>query len=77
MKLAQAIHDALAATGTPAETPATAAQKLDLDTEKIDQALGRRGKDNGGIYQFSAPRAEIVRDHGDGITRVDGRVNRN
>ena len=63
-KLAQAIHDALAATGTPAETPAAAAQKIDLDTDKIDEALGRKGKDNGGIYQFGVPRAETIRDHG-------------
>lgn len=64
VKLAQAIHDALAATGTPPETPAAAPQKLELDTDRIDQALGRKGKDNGGIYQFSVPRAESIRDHG-------------
>jgi hypothetical protein len=63
-KLAQAIHDALAATGTPAETSAAATSKIDLDTDKIDQALGRKGKDNGGIYQFAVPRAETIRDHG-------------
>jgi len=33
-KLAQAIHDALAATGTPAESPAPATTKIDLDTGK-------------------------------------------
>src|SRR5439155_4903305 len=63
-KLAQAIHDALALTSTPPETPAAAPQKLDLDTDKIDQALGRKGKDNGGIYQFSVARAETIRDNG-------------
>jgi hypothetical protein len=64
-KLAQAIHDAVALTGTPAETPAAAAQqKIDLDTDKIDEALGRKGEDNGGIYQFGVPRAETIRDHG-------------
>src|SRR5215467_15011039 len=64
-KLAQAIHDALAETGTPPESPAAAAtQKIDLDTDKIDQALGRKGKDNGGIYQFSVARAETIRDNG-------------
>ena len=66
-KLAQAIHDALAATATPPESPATAAaapNKIDLDTDKIDQALSRKGKDSGGIYQFSVPRAETIRDHG-------------
>ena len=64
-KLAQAIHDALAETGTPPETPAAAAtQKIDLDPDKIDQALGRKGKDNGGIYQFSVARSETIRDNG-------------
>jgi biotin operon repressor len=64
-KLAKSIHEALAATGTPADGPTAAPQKLDLDTEKIDAALGRKGKDNGGgVYQFSVPRAETIRDHG-------------
>ena len=64
-KLAQAIHNAVAATGTPAETPAAAPQKLDLETAKIDEAMGRKGTDNGGgVYQFSIARAESIRDHG-------------
>ena len=63
-KLAGAIREALAATGTPAESPAAAPQKIDLDTEKIDEALGRKGKDNGGIYQFGVARAETIHDHG-------------
>ena len=63
--LADGDSDALTETGTPAETPAAStSQKIDLDTDKIDQALGRKGKDNGGIYQFSVPRAETIRDHG-------------
>jgi hypothetical protein len=33
-KLAQAVHDALAATGTPGESAAAAPQKIDLNTEK-------------------------------------------
>lgn len=63
-KLAKTLHDALAVTGTPAESPAGAAQKADLDTAKIDEALGRKGKDNNGIYQVSAPRAEKITDEG-------------
>ena len=64
-KLAQAIHDAVALTGTPAESPAVAAgPKIELDTDKIDEAMGRKGKDNGGIYQFAVPRAETIHDHG-------------
>jgi hypothetical protein len=64
-KLALAIHAALAVTATPAEGAAAAPQKIDLDTDKIDEALGRKGKDNGsGVYQFGVPRAEPIRDHG-------------
>lgn len=63
-KLAKALHDAMALTGTPADSPAAAAQKIDLDTDKIDAALGRKGKDNGGIYQFGVPRAESIHESG-------------
>jgi hypothetical protein len=63
VKLAQSLREALSATGTPAESPAAAVPKVDLDTEKIDDALGRKGKDNGGIYQFSVARAETIHDH--------------
>jgi hypothetical protein len=63
-KLAKSLHDALAATGTPAESPAGAGQKTDLDTAKIDEALGRKGKDNNGIYQVTVPRAEKIMDAG-------------
>jgi hypothetical protein len=63
-KLALAIHAALAVTATPAEGPAAAPQKIDLDTDKIDEAMGRKGKDNGGgVFQFGVPRAETIRDH--------------
>jgi hypothetical protein len=62
-KLAQSLLEALSATRTPAESPAAATSKIDLDTEKIDEALGRKGKDNGGIYQFGVARAETIRDH--------------
>ena len=64
-KLAQAIHDALALTKTPAESTAPAAtQKIDLNTDQIDQALGRKGKDNNGIYQVSVPRGETIKEGG-------------
>jgi hypothetical protein len=64
-KLARALHDALSLTKTPPEGgPAPAAGKLDLNTDQIDQALGHKGKDNGGIYQVSIPRAETIMDNG-------------
>jgi hypothetical protein len=65
-KLASALHVALALTGTPAEetSPAATPQKLDLDTAEIDKILGHAGKDNGGIYQVTVPRAEKIADDG-------------
>jgi Domain of Unknown Function (DUF1259) len=63
--LARAIHDALALTKTPPESAAPSApQKIDLNTDQIDQALGRSGKDNNGIYQVSVPRSETIKDNG-------------
>jgi len=64
-KLAKTLHDALAATATPSESPAAATQQnIDLDTAKIDEALGHKGKDNNGIYQVNVPRAEKIMDEG-------------
>ena len=63
-KLAKGLHDALALTGTPAASAATTTPKIELDTEKIDAALGRKGKDNGGIYQFAVQRSETIRENG-------------
>ena len=63
--LAKAIHDALAETKTPAQTKSPAqAPKLDIDTAQIDQILGHAGKNNGGIYQVSVPRAERITEAG-------------
>lgn len=69
-KLATTIHGALAASKTPfsppgATPPAPAsAQPIDLDTAALDQALSAKGKPNNGVYQFSIPRADAVKDGG-------------
>ncbi len=64
VKMARAIHDALALTKTPtAASGQPAAQaSFDLDQKAIQQMLGRSGKVNGGILQFSIPRAEKITD---------------
>ena len=68
VKIARAIHDALALSKTPmtapAAAPAAGAQDLGLDTKQLDQLMGQSGKVNGGVYQFSIPRAEAVTDGG-------------
>jgi hypothetical protein len=64
--LAKTLHAALARSGTPLgpASGAAAAPPLDLDTARLDGILGRRGKENGGVYQVSVPRAETIEDGG-------------
>ena len=61
-KMAAALRTALtAASKTPFDPPATtaaAAPAVDLDTAKIDEAMGAKGTVNGGVYQFGIPRRE-------------------
>lgn len=66
VKLASALKSALTLTKTPAASaaPSAAQQSLGLDTAQIDQVLGRKGKNNGGIYQISVARAEKISDMG-------------
>lgn len=62
-RLAAGLHAALALTGTPLTTPATppaASTPLGLDTAQIAEAIGYRGKVNGGVYQIAVPRADSV-----------------
>jgi hypothetical protein len=65
VKLATALHTALAETKTPLSASAaapTAPPPIDLDTAAIDQTLAVKGTNNGGIYQFGIPRAEPIKD---------------
>jgi hypothetical protein len=65
MKIAHAIHDALAVTRTPLTSPATSnPPALDIDTASIAQALGYHGRMNGGVYQVSIARREAVLENG-------------
>ncbi len=67
VKIAKAIHDALTLSKTPLTAPASGGdqtQDLGIDTKQIDQIMGQTGKVNGGVYQFSIPRAEAVSDNG-------------
>jgi Domain of Unknown Function (DUF1259) len=74
VKLASVLHEGLAESKTPlsaasgssqpaAAAPATA-PAIDLDTAALDQALGHKGNNNGGVYQVSIPRAEAIKDGG-------------
>ena len=65
VKLARGLHDALDLTKTPPASPpaAGAPSKLDVDRSHIEAVLGRTGAVNGGVLQFSVPRAETITDH--------------
>jgi hypothetical protein len=70
VKMAKAIHDALAESRTPLTTPAVSApaESLDLDTKSLEQALGAKGQTNGGVYQVTVPRREPVVENGMAIS---------
>ncbi|MFL6721936.1 MAG: DUF1259 domain-containing protein [Sphingomonas sp.] len=65
-RLAATLRSALALSRTPLMAPAAAAPqpRLDLDTAAIDRIIGRQGKANGGVYQFTIPRAEKIVEDG-------------
>ncbi|HZF35061.1 MAG TPA: DUF1259 domain-containing protein [Candidatus Angelobacter sp.] len=66
VKLATAIHDALALSKTPLDSLPTssAAPELGFDGAGLDQILGYKGKANAGVYQFGIPRAENITEDG-------------
>jgi hypothetical protein len=61
-EIASAIREALAASRTPAETPATAtsSSELGIDTAQIDQIIGAKGRANGGVYQIGVQRRDQI-----------------
>ena len=65
VKLAAAIHRALAYTKTPFNQSAAGLKKSPpavVDFQQVETLLGRTGKDNNGVYQFSIARAEKITD---------------
>ena len=66
VKLAEALHAGLALSKTPLGQPPASppSAPVELDTVAIENALGYKGSANGGVYQFSVPRAEPVTEGG-------------
>ncbi len=69
--LAAALHAGLVASKTPLDgagpagsAPPAAAQPIAFDTAAVDAAMGYKGRANGGVYQFSIPRAKPITDGG-------------
>jgi Domain of Unknown Function (DUF1259) len=67
VRMAKAIHDALALSKTPGPDAAPAAQptvELGFEQKQVEQILGHPGKVNGGVLQIAVPRAETITDSG-------------
>src|SRR4051795_1059507 len=65
VKMATAIRTALAESKTPltAPTPGTP-PAIDLDTAQIDQIIGAKGSNNGGVYAIGVPRKDPINEAG-------------
>jgi len=65
VKMATAIHAALGASKTPLTPPAAGTPPaIDLNTAQIDQIIGAKGANNGGVYAFGVPRRDPVTENG-------------
>jgi hypothetical protein len=53
-------------------TPAPAAAELGIDTAKIDEAIGFKGRNNNGVYQFGVPRSDSIKQDGMAIPGAMG-----
>ena len=65
--MATAIRAALKNTGTlfgAPTAPEASTAPSGLDTDKLDVAIGAKGKANGGVYQFSVPREKPITEDG-------------
>jgi len=61
VKIAKAIHNALALSGTPFTASASIQNSdLGIDAKQLDKIMAQSGKVNSGVYQFSIPRAEKI-----------------
>jgi hypothetical protein len=73
VKLAQTLNAALALSKTPASAPPPPSPPpLDLETVALETTLGFKGKANGGVYQFSIPRAEAITERGMAVAPAMG-----
>jgi hypothetical protein len=66
VKMAETIRDALAVSKTPLTPGAPPAQPpaIDLDTAQIDQIIGAKGANNGGVYAVNVPRRDPITEQG-------------
>jgi hypothetical protein len=72
--LARTIKAGLEQSKTPLAAAAAASPPpaIDFDTAAVDSALGAKGNNNGGVYQFAVPRAETIMEQGMAIPPAMG-----
>jgi hypothetical protein len=71
--IVRALKSAIALTGTPGpSTGSPAADVSGIDSVGIANALGTKGRMNGGVYQVSVPRAQGIQDGGMPVPAVMG-----
>jgi hypothetical protein len=69
VKMATVLKDALSTTKTPMTAPAAGTPPaIDLDTNQLDQIIGVKGANNGGVYGFGVPRRDGITESGMQIT---------
>jgi hypothetical protein len=66
VKLATALRTGLAESKTPLTPPSPPASPpaIDLDTAQLDQIIGAKGQNNGGVYAFGVPRRDPINENG-------------
>lgn len=71
-KIATTIRDALADSKTPltVAAPSSPPPDVGLDTAQLDQIIGVKGQNNGGVYAFNVPRRDPISEGGLQLTPV-------
>lgn len=71
-KIATTIHDALAKSKRPLTiaAPSSTPPDVGLDTAQLDQIIGVKGQNNGGVYAFNVPRRDPISEGGMELTPV-------
>jgi hypothetical protein len=65
VKMAETIKNALAVTKTPlTAAPAGQPPAIDLDTAQIEQIIGAKGANNGGVFAINVPRRDPITEQG-------------
>lgn len=71
VKIATAIHTALAESKTPLTAAAAGTPPaIDLDTAQLDSIMGVKGTNNGGVYAFGVPRRDPITENGTQLAPV-------